>query len=415
MEKLNLLLKQISEIVLKEKILQEEKRKRGENFNIFNVLGLSTSEVRLHSAFIAELLNPNGDHGLGSKFMESFIDNVIEKKCPCPFLFESSSAKVYVEYSIGNVTDDYKEGGRIDLLIQDNNKQTIIIENKINAGDQPLQLYRYNKYANKNLSKEQYVLLYLTLNGLQPSDSSIGDNQFDYFCVSYREDILPWLEKCIAIAALYPRIRETITQYVTNLKQILSIMEDNNLDNYLEILTSDGNISTTIDILEHSYDIQTKIRENFIANVQQLCENMGFIFKCDDKLKTASNYSWMYIFEKKNKDIQFVIGVEKHTNADGFQMGFKVNSELNVKNKEQFLFWDDCKPSEDFPFGSTYLWSESGKTGSGRWWRWDEWPTLHDMTNGKMFGFIEKQLRRIKDENIFKRMKDIISKENNAE
>ena len=108
MEKLNLLLKQISEIVLKEKILQEEKRKRGENFNIFNVLGLSTSEVRLHSAFIAELLNPNGDHGLGSKFMESFIDNVIEKKCPCPFLFESSSAKVYVEYSIGNVTDDYK-------------------------------------------------------------------------------------------------------------------------------------------------------------------------------------------------------------------------------------------------------------------------------------------------------------------
>ena len=106
MEKLNLLLKQISEIVLKEKILQEEKRKLGENFNIFNVLGLSTSEVRLHSAFIAELLNPNGDHGLGSKFMESFIDNVIEKKCPCPFLFESSSAKVYVEYSIGNVTDD---------------------------------------------------------------------------------------------------------------------------------------------------------------------------------------------------------------------------------------------------------------------------------------------------------------------
>ena len=192
-------------------------------------------------------------------------------------------------------------------------------------------------------------------------------------------------------------------------------MEDNNLDNYLEILTSDGNISTTIDILEHSYDIQTKIRENFIANVQQLCENMGFIFKCDDKLKTASNYSWMYIFEKKNKDIQFVIGVEKHTNADGFQMGFKVNSELNVKNKEQFLFWDDCKPSEDFPFGSTYLWSESGKTGSGRWWRWDEWPTLRDMTNGKMFGFIEKQLRRIKDENIFKRMNDIISKENNAE
>ena len=65
MRKLNKLLRQISEIVLREKTQQEEKRKRGENFNIFRVLGLSTSEVRLHSAFLAELLNPNGDHGLG--------------------------------------------------------------------------------------------------------------------------------------------------------------------------------------------------------------------------------------------------------------------------------------------------------------------------------------------------------------
>ena len=65
MERLNQLLKQISEIVLKENTQQEEKRRRGENFNVFKVLGLTTSEVRLHSALIAELLNPNGDHGLG--------------------------------------------------------------------------------------------------------------------------------------------------------------------------------------------------------------------------------------------------------------------------------------------------------------------------------------------------------------
>ena len=50
MKNIEYLLKQISAIVEREKIQQEEKRKRGENFNIFNVLGLSTSEVRLHSA-----------------------------------------------------------------------------------------------------------------------------------------------------------------------------------------------------------------------------------------------------------------------------------------------------------------------------------------------------------------------------
>ncbi len=32
----------------------------GFNFNVFEILGLSTSEVRLHSSFIAQLLNPKG-------------------------------------------------------------------------------------------------------------------------------------------------------------------------------------------------------------------------------------------------------------------------------------------------------------------------------------------------------------------
>ena len=68
MEKIKELLNQISKIVVEEKTQQEERRKRGENFNIFKVLGLSSSEVRLHSAFLAELLNPNGDHWKESQF-----------------------------------------------------------------------------------------------------------------------------------------------------------------------------------------------------------------------------------------------------------------------------------------------------------------------------------------------------------
>ena len=44
----------------------------GENFNIFDVLKLSTSEVRTHSAFLAELLNPEGSHGQGDIFLRLF-------------------------------------------------------------------------------------------------------------------------------------------------------------------------------------------------------------------------------------------------------------------------------------------------------------------------------------------------------
>ena len=49
MTELEKLLNAIKEIVDREKTLQEAKRTRGENFNIFNVLGVSTSEVKLHS------------------------------------------------------------------------------------------------------------------------------------------------------------------------------------------------------------------------------------------------------------------------------------------------------------------------------------------------------------------------------
>jgi len=42
----------------------------GENFNIFKVLGLTSNEVRTHSAFIAELLNPDGSHGLRDIFIK---------------------------------------------------------------------------------------------------------------------------------------------------------------------------------------------------------------------------------------------------------------------------------------------------------------------------------------------------------
>ena len=114
MEKINELLNKISKIVVEEKTQQEERRKRGENFNIFNVLGLSSSEVRLHSAFLAELLNPNGDHGLGNKFLKAFIEIVIGKKTNLDF--DTRSAKTYVEYDIGAISEDYKEGGRIETL-----------------------------------------------------------------------------------------------------------------------------------------------------------------------------------------------------------------------------------------------------------------------------------------------------------
>src|SRR5690606_41341365 len=46
----------------------------GENFNLFRILGMETAEVKTHSRFLAELLNPKGSHLQGDVFLKLFID-----------------------------------------------------------------------------------------------------------------------------------------------------------------------------------------------------------------------------------------------------------------------------------------------------------------------------------------------------
>lgn len=206
------LLDEISHLVDVDKKLKEEKRVRGEMFNIFSVLGLTSDEVRLHSTFLATLLNPKADHGQGEGFLKAFAERL-------DFPLDYASTKVEVEKGIGLVKDDH--GGRIDILVSDNQKHGIIIENKIYAGDQPKQLTRYWNDAQKRFGAGNYCLVYLTLNGDEPSkDSTAGmpkknkDEHAEYICLSYKDDILPWLEQCVALSVRQPLIRETLNQYI---------------------------------------------------------------------------------------------------------------------------------------------------------------------------------------------------------
>ena len=401
MEKVQYLLNQITEILLVEKTIREEKRKRGELFNIFNVLGMSTNEVKLHSSLLAELLNCNGTHGLGDKFLNLFIQDIIIKHNP-PFNFDTKSAEVFVEYNIGFITQDYKEGGRIDILIKDKNNQTIIIENKIYARDQHNQMYRYYQYAaNKlQLNTGQYKLLYLTLEGTKPCKDSLGSEAYDLTCISYRTDIISWLEKCLGIAAIYPIVRETIRQYIENLKEILSIMNENNIKKFLDILTSCENVNTTLDIIDQQWKITCRIREEFIKSIKSECEKIDFTMKCDDGISELDGGCFIHITDKNYPGIEFVIGADKTTKSEGYYMAFSFNPPIKKVSATKKFWPDGDDPNEDYPIGSTYLSSEIN--GTGNWTQWDNPKTLKDMVNGDFLNYIKKQLNRIKDENIFK-------------
>lgn len=386
MENIQKLLSNIRQLVELDNKQKEEARKRGEHFNVFSVLRMETAEMETHSAFLASLLNPDGDHGMKDAFLESFI-----AKTGCADLnLVTERCIVQVEHFTGD--------GRIDILIADNlEHKAIVIENKIYASDQDAQLKRYHNYATTNY-KEGFRLLYLTLDGHDPSDDSRkGLSDTDFYCISYRNDILPWLEQCAREAYNKPLVRETINQYISLIKNLTN-MENNHFEASLNMLTSEEYINTTLNIIENSWKIQCKIRELFAEKIKLECEKLGLECTYDKGIITAAHNSWITISHPQNKNVEFKIGVFKHTNNDGFRMYINVRQ----GNIERFKFWDEgYDPTDDFPLGWIYLWSETGTPGSGHWWRWDEWPTLRDMTNGKMLKFIVSQIHRMMDLQLF--------------
>src|SRR5574344_1544185 len=76
MEKIKNLLNQVSIISKKNAEILDA---TGGRFNMFRVCGVNHYE-NTHSAILAELLNPNGTHGLKSKLLECFIETKGEDK-----------------------------------------------------------------------------------------------------------------------------------------------------------------------------------------------------------------------------------------------------------------------------------------------------------------------------------------------
>lgn len=245
MDKLTELLHQVQVYVNEDKQHRAEAFRRGECYNVFNVLGVDNQELS-HSAFLAALLNPHGSHGMQDAFLKAFIDTIAHGGTKHEL--DTAHAKVYTEYNIGNINDT--TGGRIDILITDRSDtgsgkgHAIIIENKIWAADQPNQLVRYHNFAPKA------TLLYLTLNGDESSDLSRGTlNALDggYQCISYRSDIIGWLQQCAKLSFDKPRVRETINQYIDLLQQLTNQNTMEQTKEQLQLLTENFEQATAIE------------------------------------------------------------------------------------------------------------------------------------------------------------------------
>ena len=301
MDKLEKLLSQVRVYVNEDKQRRAEAFRRGECYNVFNVLGVDNMELS-HSAFLAALLNPDGSHGMQDAFLKAFIDTIAHGGTK-PEL-DTAHAKVYTEYNIGNITET--TGGRIDILITDRSDtgsgkaggHAIIIENKIWAADQPNQLQRYDKYACGTYSSDGYLLLYLTLDGKEPTDQSKGALT-NYRCISYRSDIIDWLHKCAQLAFDKPLVRETINQYINLLQQLTNqnTMEQKQL---IQLLTNKENFEQACAIADtmpavKQYMVETLLREQLKDDRYEITDCKYGIRKCDGICLRPQGWKYCYI------------------------------------------------------------------------------------------------------------------------
>lgn len=284
-------------LIVSQKIKEQRKEKfeRGESFNIFNDLGFMSDEVHLHSMFLANLLNPKGSHGQRGKFLAAFL-KMLQK----PFSaistdnleLDITNASVEVEKYIGRQTDS--EGGRIDIYLTDG-KHSIIIENKIYAGDQHHQMLRYWNYGMSQKgddTEKSFVLIYLTLDGCSPSKESLGEDlkENDIVCLSYKSDIRGWLDRCVVLASRTLLVRETINQYISTIDILTNnVMEDNK--ELLDILCKEENLDAVFDIIDSKENlINHIINDEFIPKLKDLAEDKG--------LEICGNYKRNWVSDR---------------------------------------------------------------------------------------------------------------------
>ena len=314
-EKLESMLKQIK--VLNNKL--EIKKLRGNNdYNLFLALLDINDEVRLHSRFIYSLLDPDSSHYQKELFLELFI-----KACELEnFGLDPQNAKVYKEYE------------NIDIYITDGAKH-IILENKINAGDQEAQIKRYIKTVQKeNDGEADIYVLFLSPQGREPSDYSLdglkikdskiideNSNEVAKFkAISYDKEIMAWLDSCLDEAGNLANLAAVISQYKNVIEKIYGTYKGVEMDT--------EEISK---IILENYDLVDEIRNKYfdMANANRLNE---FISNVKTELEKRLPQEWRVETREADASRRHFapLYVYKHSWDDGFLLTFAL--EFDSKN-----------------------------------------------------------------------------------
>lgn len=194
-----------------------QKRSGANDYNVLGALLKSNDEVRLHSRFLYSLFNPQGKHYQGSLFAELFLSEL-----GYPDWLQWKALKVG------------KEVDFVDIYLTDG-KRHVVIENKLNAVDQPAQLERYIQTVQKDeeADPEDILVIYLSKGRTKPTSKSLGQlrlvagslgeksylvdadgrRKAQYLNCHYQSEILSWVDVCLGKVKTIPNLGFALREY----------------------------------------------------------------------------------------------------------------------------------------------------------------------------------------------------------
>ena len=306
----------------------EQRIDSGEDYSVLET-AIKGNEEMVHSSVIASLLDTRGSHGQKYRFLELFLGCLPEQFKS----FDPSDARTACERYIGQKTED--SGGRVDICIENSSGQMIVIENKIFAGDQEHQILRYVEFLRgRPLNRDgvEFPVLYLTPDGHSPSDDSTQADGMqckcgvDYVCISYKDVIVPWLDKCINEMQEKPHLKEHLTTYRDIIKKkVLGMDRKKDIINIIE--STEENIKAAREISgqldEIKIDAVTTFWRAIKESIKKKLEKDGLCpeychFDANMKLMTVRDIEVLvrkYVYRPNEDNRYFGISVKLHNDS----------------------------------------------------------------------------------------------------
>lgn len=312
-------LKSALEALLKE-IIPFDKAREDEQkqFNILKSIRSSNDEVRLHSHFIASLLDPDAPHGLNKEPLKLFLNKIGVPEN----IADDEGLSVQPNY---NDKREYKE---MDILVRTNN-YAVLIENKVFAKDsnnakdgeekddkyilQPKRKGQIERYyarlvkpeykGHGHFEEKKVYVRYLTVDGHLASKDSTGENRDindhlkfkelpeKVIGITYGTHILNWLRELLSIEKINPSVKVIIEQYKMAVEELANVVKERE-----NIVQKIGNLS-----LEERKALSTLFR-----NEKDICWHIADLFFQDlyKMVIDSGNSLWMKKDDKENVEVK---------------------------------------------------------------------------------------------------------------